>query len=104
VADDELTLAATDRDHRVDGLDAGLQRLLHRLPHDDAGSGRLHLPLGGRDDLRPTVQRTSQRVYNAPDERGAHGHLEHASGAAYVVALLEAEVVAEYDRADVVLF
>ena len=38
VADDELALSAADGDHGVDGLDAGLQRLLHRLPADDAGS------------------------------------------------------------------
>ena len=31
VADDELALTAADRDHRVDGLDAGLERLLDRL-------------------------------------------------------------------------
>ena len=30
VADDQLALAAADRNHRIDGLDAGLQRLLHR--------------------------------------------------------------------------
>ena len=28
VADDQLALAAADRDHRVDGLDPGLQRLM----------------------------------------------------------------------------
>ena len=36
VADDQLALAAADRDHRVDRLDARLQRLLHRLADDDA--------------------------------------------------------------------
>ena len=36
VADDQLALAAADRDHRVDGLDAGLQRLANRLPVDNA--------------------------------------------------------------------
>ena len=45
VADDELALAAADRDHRVDGLDAGLQRLVHRLAGDDAGG--LDLDLAG---------------------------------------------------------
>ena len=35
VADDQLALASADRDHGVDRLDAGLQRLLHRLPDDD---------------------------------------------------------------------
>ena len=37
VADDQLALAAADRDHRVDRLEAGLHRLLHRLALDDAG-------------------------------------------------------------------
>ena len=43
VADDQLALAAADRDHRVDRLDAGLHRLVHRLAGDDAG--RLDLDL-----------------------------------------------------------
>ena len=36
VADDQLALSAADGDHRVDGLEAGLQRLLHRLTVDHA--------------------------------------------------------------------
>src|SRR3546814_3363334 len=36
VADDQLALAAADGGHGVDGLDAGLQRLVHRLALDDA--------------------------------------------------------------------
>ena len=34
VADDQLALAAADRDHRVDRLEAGLQRLLDALALD----------------------------------------------------------------------
>src|SRR5664280_1974239 len=37
VTDDELTLATADGDHRVDCLDAGLQRLVHRLAVHHAG-------------------------------------------------------------------
>src|SRR5215468_10661245 len=37
VADDQLALAAADRDHRVDRLHAGLHRLVHDLARDDAG-------------------------------------------------------------------
>jgi hypothetical protein len=37
VADDQLALAAADGDReRVDGLEAGLHRLVHRLARDDA--------------------------------------------------------------------
>ena len=41
VADDQLALAAADRHHRVDRLEAGLQRLLDRLAIDDAGRDAL---------------------------------------------------------------
>src|SRR3546814_12430499 len=41
VADDELALAAADRDQRVDRLEAGMHRLVHRLERDD--DRRLHL-------------------------------------------------------------
>ena len=37
VADDQLALAAADRDQRVDRLEAGRHRLVHRLARDDAG-------------------------------------------------------------------
>ena len=41
VADDQFALAAADGNHRVDGLDAGLQRLAHRLAiHDARGAMR----------------------------------------------------------------
>ena len=43
VADDQLALAAADGDHAVDGLDAGLQRLLDRLALGDAGGDDVHL-------------------------------------------------------------
>ncbi len=38
VADDELALASTYGNHRVDGLDTGLEGLLHRLTIYNAGS------------------------------------------------------------------
>ena len=36
IADDQLALAAADGNHRIDGLDAGLQRLADRLAVDYA--------------------------------------------------------------------
>jgi hypothetical protein len=103
VADDQLALAAADRDHRVDGLDARLQRLLHRLADDDAGRLALHLARRGRLDRAAAVERHAERVHHAADERRADRHLQHARRAADLVALLQDEVVAEHHRADVVL-
>ncbi len=34
VADDQFALAATDRNHRVDRLESGLERFFHRLTFD----------------------------------------------------------------------
>ena len=42
IADDQLALPTADRDHRVDGLDAGGHRLGHRLPRDHARRNPLH--------------------------------------------------------------
>jgi hypothetical protein len=103
VADDQLALSAPDRDHRVDGLDARLQGLLHRLTNDDARRLALDLPRVARVDVALAVDRTAQRVHDATDELGADRHFEHASRAANLVALLQLEVVAEDDGADVVL-
>src|SRR5271154_1221246 len=36
IADDQLALSASDDEHRVDGLDAGLQRFLDGLAPNDA--------------------------------------------------------------------
>ena len=59
VADDELTLAAADRNHRVDGLEARLQRLVHGLAVDDAR----RLALQGHVHLLPAdVAQAVQRI------------------------------------------
>ena len=105
VADDQLALAAADRDHRVDRLDPGLQRLLHRLPHDDARAPpsrpcRVVLLWIGA----PAVHRAAERVHHPAQHRRPDRHLEQAAGAADLVAFLELEVVAHDGGADVVLF
>ena len=50
------------------------------------------------------VDRAAERVDDAADELRSDRHLEHASGAADLVAFLELQIVAEDDGADVVLF
>ena len=104
VADDELTLSAPDRDHRVHGLDAGLQGLLDGLADDDAR--RLRFDLSRELGLnRPVaVDWPSQCIDDAPHELRTDRHLEDATGAAHLVALLESEIIAEDDGADVVFF
>jgi hypothetical protein len=70
VADDQLALAAADRDHRVDCLDARLDRLLHRLALDHAGSLELERPALLGLDRALAVERVAERVDDPADQLG----------------------------------
>ena len=104
VADDELALAEPDRDHGVDRLDARLQRLLHRLPLDDAGRHDVDLASLGGVDRPEAVHRPAQRIDHAPDQGRAHRDVQHPAGAPHLVPLAQHEIVSEDHRPDVVLF
>ena len=102
VADDELALAAADRDERVDRLEAGRHRLVHRLARDDAR--RLHVgdaALGGGDRAL-AVDRVAEGVDHAAEQRLADGHVDDRAGALDDVALADVAVGAEDHDADVV--
>ena len=55
IADDQLALPAANGDHRIDRLDARLERLVHRLPRYDTRRYGLDLPRGMRLDGTQTV-------------------------------------------------
>src|SRR5690606_9670604 len=101
VADDQLPLAAADGDHRVDRLDAGLERLVDALTGHDAG--RLELQGAGAlglDRAEP-VDRLAGRVDDPAEEVVAHGGGEHLAGPVDRLALLDAGVLTEHDDTDV---
>src|SRR3712207_9590798 len=64
----ELALPAPYGDHRVYGLDARLQRLLHRLALDDAGGHDLDGEALLRLDLALSVQRAAEVVYHPSED------------------------------------
>ncbi len=100
VADDQLTLATADRGQRVDGLDAGRERLVHRL----AGHHRRGLELQGATlaglELAEAVDRHAERVDDPAEVGVTDGHREDLAGAADGLALLDLVEVAEDDHAD----
>ena len=105
VADDQFALAAADRRHGVDGLDAGLQRHVDRLPAGDAGGDRLDRPERASVTIGPLPSSgLPERIDDAADQRLADRHLQQLAGGADLVALGDFEVVAEDDDADRVLF
>ena len=89
VADDQLALAAADRDQRVDGLDAGLDRRVDRLADDDARGDALDRAGLRRRDRALVVERAAERVHDAAEQRGPDRDLDHAAGRLDRVAFLD---------------
>ena len=102
VADDQLSLAAADRDHRVDRLQADLHRFGDRLALDDARRLELGGAALGGVDVALAVERAPQRIDDPPEQRLADGDVEQAAGAPDGVALGDVLPLAEQHRADVV--
>src|SRR5262249_44484451 len=74
VADDQLPLAAADRRHRVDRLEAGLQRLVDLLAIHHAGRLQFQrAALVEAGDLTEPVDRVPQRVDHAAQVPVADG-------------------------------
>ena len=102
VADDQLALAAADRDHRVDRLQSGEHRLFHRLALDDSGRLVLDRTRRRRPDLALAVERVAERIDDPPEHLLTDGNLQQALGALHGVALDDLLPLAEHHGADVV--
>ena len=98
VADDQLPLAAADRGHRVDRLDAGGQRLVHRLALHHRRRLELQRATLRRLDLAEAVDRRAERVDDAAEVGVADGHREDLAGPLDRLALLDLlEVTQDHD-------
>ena len=101
VADDQLPLTASDGRHRVDGLDAGEQRLLDVLALHDAGRLQFErASLVGRD-LAQAVDRGAERVDHAAQVTVTDRHGEHLTGPLDRLALFDLRGVTQDHHADV---
>ena len=100
VTDDQLTLATANGEHGVDGQNARLQWLIHRLAVNDTRGRGLHRIVVLRRDLTGIVYGLAQRVDHAAQKALAHRRARHLSGAAHHTALHDLAVVSEDHAAD----
>ena len=102
VADDQLALAASDLQHRVDRFNPGLQRFLDRLAADDPRGLCFDPPLLGGLDRSLAVDRLAERIDHAPEQRFADRDLGDTAGALDLVALANRLRIAEQRRTDII--
>ncbi len=100
VANDQLALAATDGDHRVDGFDAGLHRGVHVLAHDHARRNALDRAVAVDLDRTFAVDRLTQGIDHAADQAIANRHRGNAPGGAHLHAFFDAGIFTHDDDAD----
>src|ERR1700759_1056800 len=104
VADDQLALAAADRNQGVDRLEPGRHRLVHRLARNDAGRLDVDALALGRLDRALAVDRIAERVDDAAEQALADRRIDDGAGALDCLAFLDLAVGAEDHDADVVGF
>ena len=76
VANHQLALAASNRNHCIHCHDTGLYRLTYRFALDDSGRDFLDGITDFGGDVTLAVNRPAKRVHHASEQRLAHGHGE----------------------------
>ena len=100
VANDQLALAATDRDHRVDRHDAGLDRLANAPSLDDAGRDFFDRIKSVCLDRPFVIDRLTESVYDAPEKRFADRDLQKPAGRLHFISFRNLRRIAEQNDAD----
>ena len=104
VADNKLTLAASDRNKAVDCLITGLERSINGFSFNNTVSLLLHLTVFLRRYGAFAVYGLTQSIDNSANHRFAYRNGNNLSGTANLVALDDIAVIAEENAAYVVLF
>src|SRR5690606_25624264 len=74
VANNQLTLAAPDRDHRVNRDDTCLHRAVYVTAIHHAGGNPLDVVILGEVDRPFAVYRVAERIHNTPHQPFTHRH------------------------------
>ena len=104
VTDDQLALAAPDRHHRVNRLEAGLHRLVNGLTLHDSGGLDLDLAELVGIDRTLAVNRLADGVNHAADQGIADRDLDDPAGPLDGVPFLDLGKFSQDGGADVVFF
>src|SRR5690606_22310400 len=104
VTDDQLTLTATDGDHRVDGEDTRLHRAVYITAFNHAGGNALDVVERIGLDRALAVEWVTERVDDAANQAHTDRHRGDTAQRANFVAFLNGAVIAHDDDTDIVRF
>ena len=99
IADDQLALAATDRNHRVNGHEAGLHRLIDAAALDDARCNCFQRIKCFGFDRSLVIERLAECVYHTAQKRLADGNRQESASCFSFVAFGNQRVVAHQNGA-----
>ena len=102
IADDQLALAAPQREQRVEDQHAGLHRLGDQLAFEDAGRRALDRLPPRRGDRSAAVDRPAERIDDAAEQRLADRDAHDVAGSAHSVARFDRLGLVEQDATDAV--
>ena len=100
VADDQFALSATNRGHRVDGLDARLQRLVHGLATHDARGLNFHATHLCASDVTLAIDWHTECVHDATEHGVPNGNRQDSARGLHRLLLFDAVSVAQHNDAD----
>ncbi len=104
VTNDEFALAATDGNHRVDGGDARLHGLVHRLALDDARRGVFDQARIRGGNVTLAVDGQTQRIDHTAEHGFTNRHRRDLAGGLDGAALLDAIALTHQHDTNVVVF
>ncbi len=104
VADDQFALTAANWNHRINGFDAGLERLFNGLARHDTGSLDFDFTEVFRFQITATIDGHAECVHDATQELFADGYLHDFAGTLNGAAFFNLRIVAQNRDTDVFFF
>ena len=102
IANNQLTLAATNRDQRINRLQSGLHGLGHRLSFDDARGLDLNTTILARDNFALAIDGLSESIHDAATQFGTDRNFRDAAGALDFVTLPDLVRLSKQSGTDVI--
>ena len=104
VADNQLSLSPSDRNHGVNGFDSSLQRLFNRLSFDNAGCRTFY-----STELRAlngacSINRLSDGIHYSTNQRLANRYRNNSSCTLYTLSFLDSHIGTEKDSGNTGFF